>query len=56
MYCSPDNAARALQDYLREELAEKRHRYELLKTSEAKTDYLLALKKFADMACWRIGG
>lgn len=56
MYHSPDDTARAWQDVLREEVAAKRQRYEILKTTEAKTEYLLALKKLSDLSCWRIGG
>jgi len=53
---SADGAARAFQDSLREQVEEKRVRYEILKTTEAKADYLLALKTLSEMACWRIGG
>ena len=56
MYHSPDGAARAFQEFLRGQVEEKRVRYEILKTTEAKVDYLLALKTLSDMPCWRIGG
>jgi hypothetical protein len=52
----PDCAARLLQDTLRADVEANRVRYERLKTTEAKTQYLLALKKLSDMSCWRIGG
>jgi hypothetical protein len=56
MYHSPDCTARGLQDFLREQAEEKRRRYEILKTSESKVEYLLALKQLSEMACWRVGG
>ena len=52
----PDSVARLLQDTLRADVEANRVRYELLKTTEAKRQYLLALKKLSDMSCWRIGG
>ena len=52
----PDSAARLLQDILRADVEVSRVRYELLKTTEAKAEHLLALNKLSDMACWRIGG
>jgi len=53
---SPDSEARALQEIPREQVEKKRLCYEIVKTTEAKVEYLLALKKLSDMACWRIGG
>jgi hypothetical protein len=53
---SLDHSAKSWQDDLRAEVQEKRARYELAKTIEARAEYLLALKKLSDMACWRIGG
>jgi len=51
-----DDRVMALQNVLRAEVAATRIKYELLKTTEAKAEHLLALKKLSDMACWRPGG
>jgi hypothetical protein len=56
MNCSPDETARALQDELCHEVKAAHQRYQVLNTEDARAEYLLALKKLSDLACWRIGG